>query len=126
MYNFLAYPLPDYFMNTTTQHPGFIFVRKQQTLHRVNLSEIRYVNAEGNYCYLMVADDKKFAIKISLRQLQKELPEDQFVRIHKSYLVNVSLITHLKMKERQAYLNEEVIPIGRTYMSDLTERLQIV
>jgi DNA-binding LytR/AlgR family response regulator len=74
----------------------------------------------------MVGQDKKFAIKISLRQLQKQLPEAFFVRIHKSYLINVNFITHLKMKDRQAFLNEEVIPIGRTYISDLTERLQIV
>jgi len=115
-------------MNITSQtlDSDFVFVRKQQTLHRVNLSDIRYVNAEGNYCYLMVTGDKKFAIKISLRQLLKQLPETRFTRVHKSYVVNIGFITHVKMKERQVFLGEEIIPIGRTYIGDLTDRLQII
>ena len=111
---------------TTIQTPSFIFVRNQQMLHRVNLSEIRYVNAEGNYCYIMMGNDKKFAVKISLRQLQTKLPGNSFVRIHKSYLINVHHLTHVNMKERQAYLVEEAIPIGRTYISNFTEHLKIV
>ncbi|PSR13754.1 MAG: hypothetical protein DA408_02650 [Bacteroidetes bacterium] len=102
------------------------FVRKNHTLHRVNLSDILYINAEGNYCYLIVSNGRKHALKISLRQLLLKLPEDVFIRIHKSYIVNINYLLKLDMKERNAYIQEEVLPIGRTYSNGLTDRLTVM
>lgn len=113
-------------MKTVMEKSSFFFVRKHHTLHRVNLSDILYVNAEGNYCYLIVSGGRKHAIKISLRQLLTKLPEDMFVRIHKSYIVNIKHLSKLDMKERNAYILEEVLPIGRTFSTELTDRLIVV
>ena len=105
----------------------FFFIRKQQTLHRVNCVDLQFVHADGNYCYLVTSQQKKFAVKISLRQLIGRLPEDGFARIHKSYVVNLDYLKKLDLKERKAYLgNGVVLPIGRTFLSDLTHRLRIV
>ena len=106
--------------------PPFIFVRRQQVLHRVELSEIKFVAAEGNYCYLNLSQDQEFTIKMSLRQLLSQLPEHDFIRIHKSYLINVNHLTRLDMKARVAHISDKELPIGRTYVSDLTKRFLIV
>jgi DNA-binding LytR/AlgR family response regulator len=102
------------------------FVRKHHTLHRVNLIEVIYFNAEGNYCYVHVEGGRKHAIKISLRQLLMKLPEEIFVRIHKSYIVNINYLTKLDLKERNAYVQDEVLPIGRTFTNELTDRLLVM
>ncbi len=114
-------------MNQAETLNRFFFVRKQHTLHRVNCSDLQYVHADGNYCYLVTHDQKKFAVKISLRQLLTRLPEEGFARIHKSYVVNLDYLGKLDLKERKAYMGADLaLPIGRTFMSDLTHRLSIV
>lgn len=108
------------------EQPPCIYVRKHQTLHRVDYGTIRYINAEGNYCYLILEDRRKYAVKISLRQLVTQLPQEQFVRIHKSYVINMDFVTKFDFKERQAHLDGESIPIGRTYVQDIMTRILVV
>ncbi|MEM1216409.1 MAG: LytTR family DNA-binding domain-containing protein [Bacteroidota bacterium] len=108
------------------EQPPCIYVRKHQTLHRVNYSNISYINAEGNYCYLILDDQRKHAVKISLRQLVAQLPPEQFIRIHKSYVINLDFVTKFDFKARQAYLGTECIPIGRTYVQNIMDRILVV
>ena len=112
-------------MNMAPQD-SFLFVRKQHTLHRIQFKDICYIQAEGNYCYLRVLDGKKYASKISLRQLLTRLPEALFIRIHKSYVVNVHFLDKIDTKERQVFIGEEVLPIGRTFISGFTDRMLIL
>lgn len=113
-------------MTTNNTHTSFLFVRKQHTLHRVLFNQICYIQAEGNYCYLRLIDGKKYASKISLRQLLLKLPEETFVRIHKSYVVNLDYLEKIDTKERQVYLADETLPVGRTFISGLTEHMIIL
>lgn len=110
-------------MNT---HNSFLFVRKQHTLHRVKFTNICYIQAEGNYCYIKLLDGKKYASKISLRQLLAKLPESLFIRIHKSFVLNLTYLEKIDTKERQVYVSDEVLPIGRTFIAGLTERMLIL
>lgn len=112
-------------MASTEKLSQFFFVRKQQTLQRVNCKDLRYIHADGNYCFLISACKKKYAVKISLRQLLFRLPSS-FTRIHKSYIVNLDYLEKLDLKERQAFIDGQVLPIGRTYLSELTQQLSIV
>ena len=114
-------------MNTATQlSSSFVFVRKQNILYKVFHEDICYIQAEGNYCYIVTRKGSKYASKISLRQLVQRLPEDQFIRIHKSYVVNFCQLSKIDTKERLAYIEEEVLPIGRTFLSGLTNSVLII
>lgn len=116
-----------YYLNMTIQtHPTYLFIRKQHTLHRVEFKHICYIQAEGNYCYIKLLDGKKFASKISLRQLLTKLPDSHFARIHKSFVVNLTYLEKIDTKERQVTVAEETLPIGRTFISGLTERMLIL
>lgn len=112
-------------MASTETLSRFFFVRKQQTLQRVNCYDLRYIHADGNYCFLISEHKKKYAVKISLRQLLYRLPAS-FIRIHKSYVVNLDYLEKLDLKERHAYIDGQALPIGRTYLSELTQQLSIV
>ena len=113
-------------MTTISTHTTFLFVRKQHTLHRVLFKQICYIQAEGNYCYLKLIDGKKYASKISLRQLLIKLPEKSFVRIHKSYVVNMGYLEKIDTKERRVYVADETLPVGRTFISGLTKQVIIL
>jgi DNA-binding LytR/AlgR family response regulator len=115
-------------MDNTTQpaSSSFIFIRKQNILYRIHHDEIKYIQAEGNYCFIITSKGGKFASKISLRQLMLRLPEDQFVRIHKSYVVNFYHLAKIDTKERLAYIDDDALPVGRTFLNDLTGRVLII
>ena len=62
-------------------------------------------------------------IRISLSRLVRRLPEHIFVRVHKSYLVQAKLITRIDTFNGELYIDEQSIPLGRTYKDDLLDQL---
>lgn len=56
------------------------------------VDEIRYLEAEGNYTYLYFKDDSKLLVCRTLQELQKRLPQQRFLRIHRSYLINADYL----------------------------------
>lgn len=101
------------------------FVRTQNVLVRVKVKDIRYIHADGNYCYLFT-DQKKYAIKLSLTRLMDRLPNNEFLRIHKSYIVQLKEVNKIDLGSNSLCLNNVNVPIGRAYRSDLIESLEIL
>lgn len=54
---------------------------------------IIYLEAQGNYTYIHMAGDKKFLVCKTLRQVEEGIRTDSFVRVHRSYTINMSLLT---------------------------------
>lgn len=105
-------------------HTSF-FVRSQNVLVRVKVKDIRYIHADGNYCYLFTKH-KKYAIKLSLTRLMDRLPNNEFLRIHKSYIVQLKDVNKIDLGSNSLLLEDVHIPIGRAYRSDLIESLEIL
>ena len=101
------------------------FVRTQNVLVRVKIKDIRYIHADGNYCYLFT-NKKKYAIKLSLTRLMNRLPNKEFLRIHKSYIVQLKVINKIDLGSNSLCLEDTHIPIGRVYRSELIETLEIL
>ncbi len=81
--------------------------------------DLRYIESEGNYA-VFHTQDHKILERISLTDLERRLP-DQFVRCHKSYIVNQMLIA--KMSASEVWIAGDKIPIGRKYKDNLRSRL---
>ena len=101
------------------------FIRINNQLKKVDLNEIDWIHADGNYC-LINAASKKFAVKISLRRLALRLSPLQFIRIHKSYVVNVDRIEGIDMSENRVLIGKQGLPIGRVYKEELFKRLDVL
>ncbi len=112
-------------MTATKKKKPFFFIKNKQTLNRVDVSTIRYIHAEGNYCYINMLGDKVVSLKISLRQLIDQLSQEQFVRVHKSYIINLDYLQQVNIKERILLVDHTDIPVGRTYYSELSERISL-
>lgn len=90
---------------------------------RVNLEEVYYFEASSSYVNI-ITEHKQLTISSSLRELQKRLPANQFVPIHRSFLVNVYLIESvetdvLRIKNKQ-------LPISLPHRASLLERLHML
>jgi two-component system, LytTR family, response regulator len=100
-----------------------VFIKSGPQTHRVKLSEILYLEKNGNYITVH-GKDGNILIRENMGDIFDLLPAADFIRVHKSYVVG---IRHISMIEvHQLIVNGEKIPIGSTYRETLRERLGIV
>ncbi|MFC3414109.1 LytR/AlgR family response regulator transcription factor [Algoriphagus hitonicola] len=98
-----------------------IFVRHDGSLVKVKYQEILWLKGNGNYTTL-VTKDFELSIRNILKEFEEALPNHEFMRIHKSYIVRLEEI--LAINTRELRVGDEFIPIGRTYYQKLIEGIQ--
>ncbi len=98
-----------------------IKVNKQQV--RVLLADIVYVESMKEYCKIHV-QHRYWLTQLTLSQMERKLPGDRFVRIHRSYIVNCQKITAYSASE--VVVEQVPLPIGKTYKADIGRKLGFV
>lgn len=101
------------------------YIRNNNVLTRVELTEINWIQADGNYCEIHT-QNKKHAVRTSLKKLAAMLPGQQFVQIHKSYVIRLDQIEKLDTNENMVWVGNEGLPLGRTFKDNLLKRLNII
>ena len=92
----------------------------------VEISQIIRLEGESNYTYVYLADGQKILISKTLSTFEEFLPEDLFVRVHKSHLINIGYIKSI-LKTAPPYVvlaNHLEIPISPSKKEILIEKLQ--
>jgi len=101
----------------------YAFVKSGAQTYQVKISEILYLEKDGNYISI-VLKDKKILIRQNMVDIFEVIPAQNFVRVHKSFVV---AIRHIAMVENhQLIINSDKIPIGSTYRDELKTRLGLV
>ncbi len=99
---------------------GTVFIKSGPQTYQVKIDDILYLEKDGNYITVYLKD-KKILIRENMTDIFSIVPRDQFVRVHKSFVVAVK---HIMMIEvHQVIINGEKIPIGSTYRESLRVRL---
>lgn len=100
--------------------PKEIFIKSGYEFIKITVRDILYIQADADYTQLFI-DGKKILSSEPLRYWLEMLPDDQFVQIHKSYIVNSARIE--KVSGNQVYLDDgAAVPIGRTYKEPFIKR----
>ena len=100
-----------------------IFVKKDHLLVKIRFDELEWIKAERNYLELHCCE-KMHLIRSTLKDFLDKLPENNFIQVHRSYAVNLK---HISAIEYVAVIvNKKEIPLGRSYIELLKERLKIV
>lgn len=104
----------------------FFFIEEEGRKVKIDLDDLVYIEGAGNYVVLYMQDTRKTIYK-SMNTMQDVLPSDQFMRIHKSYIIALSKIKALRGNEIIITINaaEKNIPIGITYKEKLEQKLGI-
>ncbi|HMX81219.1 MAG TPA: response regulator [Ferruginibacter sp.] len=100
-----------------------LFIKEKYSYTKVNLADIRWIKAEGNYLELHLAD-KKELIRSTLSSFLEKLNSDFFFRTHKSYAVNLRYLNRLEPS--RIFIGATEIPVTKSYADDLLKRLQII
>jgi len=97
-----------------------LFIRTNGMLVKLKLSEITYFEADANYTNVYT-QNKKFVIRAILKELEQKLDERFFVRIHKSYMINLSAIE--AVESHAVHISGKEIPISRNQYSWLINKV---
>ena len=110
-------------MPTPVPKPSnYLFVKSDRKIYKIDYPEIKYVEAFGNYVKIHTTD-KIVLAQETLTNLEKSLPADHFLRIHKSYIVSIHFIN--LVDGNSLFVENVELPIGQLYKQRVYEMLKI-
>jgi two-component system LytT family response regulator len=116
------------------QHPAAVhFAARSEQSQKIELvthaairyervGDIAYCKADGNYCHVMRSNGERIVLSKTLKWVEGNLPEQKFIRVHASYLVQIDQITRLGSDKVTLIAGTE-IPVSRSKRSALRKRL---
>jgi len=102
------------------QNHDFILLRSDKKIFKINFDDIIYFESTGDYIKVNCTD-KKIIIHETFKNLVTQLPVNQFIRVHKSYIVSVTKIRLIE--GNQVDVAGQKIPIGLVFKEELLKRL---
>jgi two-component system LytT family response regulator len=97
----------------------YFFIKETIGITRIRYSDVLYIESMGDYSKIFTKGDEKHVTLVSLKNMLRQLPETQFKRIHKQYIVNLSHVVTITANE-VVLLNKQTIPISAS------SRLEII
>jgi two-component system LytT family response regulator len=107
------------------EYSDSIYVRLNNYSSRfIKISSITFIEPVGNYSKIVTIEGKHCLVLKTLKQWQEELPDNNFVRIHRSSIVNIEHVDHIEKKsntQHMAFLKNKVEPleVSRRYAKKL-------
>lgn len=105
--------------------PNSIFVRADYRLNKINFKDFYFVEALKDYVVIHTKDNH-YTTHTTMKEMLRILPENEFVRIHRSFIVNVDKIFSIKYPDLVIEDKMKVLPIGGLYRKELYNRLNLV
>lgn len=106
--------------NNNASSVDYFFVRCDRKFEKVFFRDVSYVEGLQNYAIIHLPD-RKLITYITLTSLENQLPKDQFLKVHKSFLISVA---HVKAIEGDEIIMEHArIPISRTLRDHVTRQI---
>lgn len=102
------------------QRNSIIFIKTEYRLEGIHLDEIFYIEGMGDYRQI-VTYSKKIMTLQNFGELQTLLADNNFCRVHNSYIVSIKDIQ--KIEKNRIYIGEKVIPISQSYSSGFYAKL---
>ncbi len=100
-----------------------IFVRHLEKMVRVDIKDILYIEAERNYCRIY-SKLKEYLLVMTLKDLDEKLPQQHFIRVHRSFIINLSQIDEVATSH--IVIAKKAIPVSKSLKEELLKRLQTI
>lgn len=100
----------------------FLFIKSEYKIIRINFDDILYIQGMSEYVRIFSISAKPVMSLISMKSLEAQLPDNRFMRVHKSFIVNLQKINTIERNEI-IYENGTVIPVSAQYKERFQEFL---
>lgn len=104
-----------------------IFIKKGTSLVRLKLKYVIYIEALENYVTLYTKDEK-FTIHFTLKSVEHQLPAFMFIRVHRSFIVNKSMIQSIHENSLDVNVGNKIknIPLGKSFRDSLLNDINVM
>ena len=100
-----------------------IFIRDNKVIRKILLNEICWLESKGDYVKI-ITTRAQYIIHSTLKNMEEKLPVNDFVRIHRSYLIPITKIDYIE--DGVAYIQGTPLPVSETYKNELLKRLRLI
>jgi len=107
---------------SNNKEDGFVMIRADYKLNKIYLKDIQYIEGLDDYVQIYRDNEPKIVARMSMKALLDLLPEDDFIRVHRSFIVPIKRINGIQSKE--ITIGNISIPIGETYKYSTQEILK--
>ena len=98
-------------IKATSDH---LFVKSEYKLVRIELDDITYIESQNEYIKINLVNRKPVMTMVSLKAIEDQLPPDRFMRVHRSFIVNLKKITTIE-RSRILFDDKVMIPVSDQY-----------
>jgi two-component system LytT family response regulator len=98
----------------------YILVKSEHRIHRIKFKDIDYIQSMQAYVAFYIKNERILSLN-TMKNLEVELPENQFIRIHKSYIVAIDKIEILE--GNQIVIGKNKLPIGASYREEVKNKI---
>lgn len=105
-------------------YPSRIFVEKGARLVAIPVDKITYLKADGDYTWIHTVNKEAYLCTVGIGQLVHKFDPQNFIRVHRSYIVNVEYIRELYRDISKLFVslpNDVEISVGRSYLPAIKE-----
>lgn len=100
-----------------------IFVRYHDKMVKIALSDIHYIEADRNYCKVY-SKNRKYLLVCTLKEVNDKLKDKRFLRIHRSYIVNIAHIDEIG--SNHVVISSHALPLSKNMRPELFQHLQVI
>lgn len=100
-----------------------IFVKHKERMVKLLIGDIYYIEAERNYCRI-ITKEQSFLLVITLKELDEKLPVEHFLRVHRSFVVNLSQVDEVAVDH--VIVAKKAVPVSKSCKEELMKRIQTI
>ena len=99
----------------------FLFIKTEYRLEKIELKDILFIEGMGDYRRIHMPDKRIMTLQ-TFKDLEKQLPENTFCRVHKSYIVSIAKVESIERDRIK--IQNQIIPVSETYKEHFYEMIK--
>ncbi|MGY5352851.1 LytR/AlgR family response regulator transcription factor [Wenyingzhuangia sp. IMCC45533] len=100
-----------------------LYVNIDRRLVKIDIPSIYLIEAKGDYIQIKTVQ-KNYVVHSTLKKIEEKLPEDLFLKVHRSYIINVQMI--IDIEDNSVLIQKDVVPVSRSNRPELIRRLNLL
>lgn len=92
----------------------FLFIKSDYKILRINFADIKYIEGQSEYIKIHLTESRPVMTLLSIKAIEELLPSDMFMRVHRSYIVNLTKISVIE-RSRIIFDGKVSIPVSDQY-----------
>jgi len=100
-----------------------LYINIDRRLIKIDIPSIYLIEAKGDYIQVKT-EDKNYTVHSTLKKIHEKLPEDLFLKVHRSFIINIKKIVDIE--DNSVLIKKDVIPVSRSNRPELMKRLNLL